>query len=72
MKNIYQVKVSFKIGDIESECFATAHIEDDGSEDGREIEVHFDTLIDFVDYRVSHPHEFATRGNSIELPENLG
>jgi len=60
MKTIYQVKVAFRIGDIESECYAIAHIHDDGKKDEREIEVHFDTLIDFIDYRVAHADEFET------------
>jgi hypothetical protein len=57
MKTIYKVKVTIKMGDFESECYADAAVVDDG-EEGGECEMKFDSVEQFLRYRTENPEKF--------------
>jgi hypothetical protein len=59
VKTAYKVKVVVKIGEHDSECFADAYSSDDHVDDNIERDVKFETMEEFIQYRVDHPDEFA-------------
>ncbi|MBC7901164.1 MAG: hypothetical protein H7070_14055 [Saprospiraceae bacterium] len=59
MKTTYQVKVTVKMGEVESDCYADTHVEDDGVKNDLTREVRFETVADFIEYRINNPEEFT-------------
>jgi hypothetical protein len=51
MKTVYKVKVSIKIGGIESECYADIHTDDDGKDDGIVNEMKFESVEEYIKWR---------------------
>jgi hypothetical protein len=51
MKTVYKVKVSIKIGDIESKCHAEIHTDDDDKDDGIVNEMKFESVEEYIKWR---------------------
>ena len=59
MKTIYQVKVKINIGEVESDCYAVAHVEDDGKHNDVKRIINFESVAAFIKHRIDHPGDFS-------------
>jgi hypothetical protein len=48
MKTIYKIKVTIKIGEVDSVGYTVINTVDNGINDGKEVEILFETISDYI------------------------